>query len=115
MYHAYIDYDDDRPSISLMGIVPNAEGDTCTPAKGRGVLACDLWDVGARRRFGEFGRGIVESERIRRTLSIDVVKNGDVLVGKTTLINVRPRRKTVRKSGKEHGKFARYDFSADMR
>jgi hypothetical protein len=64
-----VDYLDDRPSISLTGVIANADGDVSTPPSGRGVVVRDLHDFDARRRFGAFGRTFVELERLRRSRS----------------------------------------------
>lgn len=63
------DYSDDKPSISLTGMIPNAVGDITTPASGRGVQPADLHDLDARRRFAAFGRTFVELERLRQSQS----------------------------------------------
>jgi hypothetical protein len=62
-------YTDDKPSISLTGMIPNAFGDITTPPSGRGVQPADLRDLDARRRFGAFGRTFVELERLRQSQS----------------------------------------------
>ena len=59
-------YDDDKPSISLIGLIPDALGDVISPPRGRGVAVSDLRDLDARRRFGEFGRKFVSLERLRQ-------------------------------------------------
>jgi hypothetical protein len=64
-----VDYLDDRPSISLTGVIANADGDVSTPPSGRGVVVRDLRDFDARRRFGAFGRTFVELERLRQSRS----------------------------------------------
>jgi hypothetical protein len=62
-----VDYLDDIPSISLTGVIPDAHGDIYTPPCGRAVLVSDLRNLDARRRFGAFGRILVDSERRRRS------------------------------------------------
>jgi len=62
-----VDYLDDRPSISLTGVITDADGDVSTPPSGRGVGVRDLRDFDARRRFGAFGRRFVELERLRQS------------------------------------------------
>jgi hypothetical protein len=47
-------------------MVPDALGDISSPARGRGVAVSDLYDLDARRRFGEFGRKFVKLERLRQ-------------------------------------------------
>ena len=64
-------YADDRPSISLTGLIPDAVGDISTPPHGRGVAVSDLLDLEARRRFGEFGRKFVYLERLRQARPIE--------------------------------------------
>lgn len=64
-----LDYLDERPSISLTGVIANADGDVSTPPSGRGVGVRDLRDFDARRRFGAFGRTFVELERLRQSRS----------------------------------------------
>jgi hypothetical protein len=75
------DYTNDKPSISLTGMIPNAFGDITTPASGRGVQPADLRDLDARRRFGAFGRTFVELERLRQSESAgkSTIKTGDKL------------------------------------
>jgi len=68
-YCSDVDYLDDKPSISLTGIIPNAIGDVSTPPRGRGVEVADLRDLDARRRFGLFGKVFVERERLRQSRS----------------------------------------------
>src|SRR5439155_18629327 len=62
-----VDYINNKPSISLTGIVPNALSDITTPSSGRGVDATDLLDLDARRRFAVFGKTFVDLERIRQS------------------------------------------------
>ena len=73
------DYTNDKPSISLTGMIPNAVGDITTPASGRGVQPADLRDLDARRRFGAFGKTFVELERLRQSQSASKsrIKPGD--------------------------------------
>ena len=65
-----VDYLDDRPSISLTGVIASADADVSTPPSGRGVAVRDLHDFDARRRFGAFGRTFVEMERLRQSCSV---------------------------------------------
>ena len=70
-----VDYLDDKPSISLTGVIAGADGDVSTPPSGRGVAVRDLRDFDARRRFGAFGRTFVEMERLRQSRSGDTARN----------------------------------------
>jgi hypothetical protein len=47
-------------------VIPDARGDIYSPPCGRAVLVSDLRNLDARRRFGAFGRILVDSERRRR-------------------------------------------------
>jgi hypothetical protein len=62
------EYDDGRPSISLMGWVTEGtrEGDVWRPGCGIGVGVVQLRDPEARTRFGVFGSDFVQRERKRR-------------------------------------------------
>lgn len=62
-----VEYVDDKPSISLTGLIPDAHSDVYTPPRGRAVRVSDLRNIDARRRFGAFGRILVDSERQRRS------------------------------------------------
>ena len=63
-----VEYDDGRPSISLMGGMPEPYGDidVWTPGTGKGVGVVQLRDPEARIRFAVFGRSLVQRERCRR-------------------------------------------------
>lgn len=74
LYILTIDYLDDKPSISLMGVIPSAFGDISSPPSGRGLVAADLRDFDARRRFGAFGSTFVELERLRQAREFEKSK-----------------------------------------
>jgi hypothetical protein len=62
-----VEYDDGRPSISLMGLMPEfgacGDIDMWTPGRGLGVGVVQLRDPEARMRFAAFGRCLVVRER----------------------------------------------------
>jgi hypothetical protein len=67
-----LEYHDNKPSISLMGVVPDAFGDVSSPPRGRAVAESDLRNLEARRRFGQFGSTFVASERLRQSRRVEM-------------------------------------------
>ena len=76
------EYHDDKPSISLMGIFPDAFGDVSSPPRGRAVAGSDLYDLEARRRFGVFGSRFVASERLRRSRRAEMLRDVSTTAGR---------------------------------
>ena len=85
--------DTTKPSISLSGVLPGTFGDTATPPSGRGVLATDLNDLDARRRFGKFGSTFVELERLRQSRSMD--KSGSTAAARKTGVAYNVERDSI--------------------
>jgi len=75
------EYHGNKPSISLMGIYPEAFGDISSPPCGRAVGMSDLHNLEARHRFAVFGSGFVASERLRQSRRAGTIKESKPTTG----------------------------------
>jgi hypothetical protein len=74
-------YHGNKPSISLMGIYPEAFGDVSSPPCGRAVGMSDLHNLEARHRFAVFGSSFVASERLRQSRRAGTIKENKPAAG----------------------------------